>query len=187
MDYRSVNVTELLRRMHAGESEAADKLVPLIYDDLRRIAALQLRRERDNHTLQPTAIVHEVFIRLSAGQNIDWQNRAHFFAVASRVMRRILVDHARSCKSLKRGGPLRPVRLDEAFQYATERSLELLALDDALDQLAKLSPRQSRGVEMRFFGGLREEEIAVLQGVSLRTVKRDWRLARAWLSSQLQP
>jgi RNA polymerase sigma factor (TIGR02999 family) len=178
-------VTELLRRMRAGQKEAASKLLPLVYNDLRRLAAARLRRERRSHTLQPTALVHEVFLRLVGGHNVDWRNRAHFFAVAAGIIRHILVDHARDSKSLKRGGSLQRVELDEAFQYAEERSSELVALDEALDRLAEFSPRQSQMVEMRFFGGLNEEEIASVQGISARTVKRDWRIARAWLHTHL--
>jgi len=185
MDDRTGNVTEILRRLRAGDEDAAAQLVPLVYVELRQIAAAHLRREKSNHTLQPTALVHEVFLRLSGGQEVAWQNRAHFFAVAARIIRHILVDHARTSKSEKRGGAFRRVDLDEAFQYATEQDSDLVALDEALSQLAAFSPRQSQMVEMRFFGGLSEEEIAEVQGISLRTVKRDWRIARAWLHSQL--
>lgn len=179
------NITELLRRFRAGEEDAAAKLLPLVYGELRKIALAYLRREKSNHTLQPTALVHEVFLRLAEGQDVDWQNRAHFYAVAARIIRHVLVDYARSSKSERRGGHLRRVDFDEAFQYAEERNAELIALDEALTQLAEFSPRQSQVVEMRFFGGLSEEEIAAVQGVSPRTVKRDWRIARAWLHERL--
>jgi RNA polymerase sigma-70 factor (ECF subfamily) len=185
MDDRSEKITELLQRMRAGETDAASKLMPLVYSDLRRLAAVHLKRERGNHTLQPTALVHEVFLRLAGGQNVDWQSRAHFFAVAAGSIRHILVDHARGSKSFKRGGALQRVEFDKAFLYVEERSAEVLALNEALDRLAEFSPRQSQMVEMRFFGGLNEEEIASVQGVSARTVKRDWRIARAWLRAHL--
>jgi RNA polymerase sigma factor (TIGR02999 family) len=144
-----------------------------------------MRHERPGHTLQATALVHEAFLRLTAVDRIDWQGRTHFFAVAARIIRNILVDYARLSKSQKKGGELGRVAFDEAYGYAAERSAELLALDEALNVLTTFAPRQREVVELRFFGGLSEEEIAAVQGVSVRTVKRDWRIAKSWLRARL--
>jgi RNA polymerase sigma factor (TIGR02999 family) len=178
-------ITRLLRRLKGGDAEAREELIPLVYDELRRLAGYYMREERRGHTLQPTALVHEAFLRLAASDQVDWQGRAHFFAVAARIIRNILVDHARSFKSQKKGGEFGRVAFDEAYTYAAEHNAELLALDEALNALSAFAPRQREVVELRFFGGLSEEEIAEVQGVSVRTVKRDWRIAKSWLYARL--
>ena len=157
----------------------------LVYRELRRRAGRYMRGERPDHTLQPTALVHEAYLRLTHKDRIDWQSRAHFYAVASGEMRRILVDHARNRAAAKRGGSLEKVSLENAAVYCTSRPEELVALDDTLREFAKWAPRQARIVEMLFFGGLTEAEIAEVLGISVRTVKRDWSAARAWLHSQM--
>jgi RNA polymerase sigma factor (TIGR02999 family) len=182
----SENVTDLLKAYRAGEPEALERLIALVYGELRRQAARSLRRERGNHTLQPTALVHEAYLRLAGQRDVEWQNRAHFFAIAAQIMRRILVDHARSRGRGKRGGGRAPVLLEDALAIAEARDLDLVALDDALSALAQLDERQSRVVEMRFFAGLEVEEVAEALGVSPTTVKRDWSLARAWLRREMQ-
>jgi RNA polymerase sigma factor (TIGR02999 family) len=173
-------LTALLQAWSRGDVSARDRLFPLVYAELRRRAAGWLRREQRGHTLQPTALVHEAYIRLS-GQNAGWKNRAQFFAVASRIMRRILVDHARARGAAKRPGRGLQVTLAEGAVAPGPRELDLIGLDEALDQLAAADPRQGQVVELRFFGGLTHEEIASVLGVSLATVNRDWRVARAWL------
>jgi RNA polymerase sigma factor (TIGR02999 family) len=182
----SDNVTELLRAHRAGDPEALERLVSRVYGELRRQAARYLRRERGNHTLQPTALVHEAYLRLADQRDVEWQNRAHFFAIAAQIMRRILVDHARARGRGKRGAGQTLLLFDDALAVAESRDLDLVALDDALGALAKLDERQSRVVEMRFFGGLEVEEVAEALGVSPTTVKRDWSLARAWLQRELR-
>ena len=177
-------ITGLLARVRKGDQQANAQLAPLIYDELRRLAAHYMRSERPDHTLQATALVHEAYIRL-VGQDVDWQNRAHFFAVAAQIMRRVLVDYARAAKAGKRSGKLHRIPLETALVYAEEQSGELVALDEALDRLQKWDPRQSRIVELRFFGGLSVEETAEVLGISTRTVKRDWSMARAWLYGEL--
>jgi RNA polymerase sigma factor (TIGR02999 family) len=184
-DERPGDVTHLLDDLTAGKEHAFDELLPLVERELRRRAAGYMRRERQNHTLQPTALVNEAFLRLVDQRNVRWQNRAHFFAVASQAMRRILVDHARSHQRAKRGGPAPAVTLDEAMIASEERSIDLLALDHALERLAALDERQARVVEMRFFGGLSVEETAEILDISPATVKREWSMARAWLHSEL--
>jgi RNA polymerase sigma-70 factor (ECF subfamily) len=178
-------VTLLLIELQKGNKEAEDKLIPLVYGELRRLAAHYLRGERANHTLQTTALVHEAYLRLTRLQSKNWQSRAHFFGVAARLMRRILVDHARVRGAKKREAARDARSLDEAMDWLPDRSQQLIDLDDALDRLARMDPRQSRIVELRFFGGLSEEETGVLLGISTRTVKRDWRIARAWLYQEL--
>lgn len=180
------DVTAILVSWSEGRREALDELVPLIYDELHRIAARYLRQERAEHTLQPTALVHEAWLRLIDQQNVNWQNRAHFFGVSAELMRRILVDHARRKKAEKRGGGAATVVLDENIEWSARRDLDLVDLDDALEALAKLDPQQSKVVEMRFFGGLSVEETAEALGVSPTTVKREWRMARAWLLRELE-
>lgn len=177
-------ITRLLARVRTGDEQANAQLAPLIYDELRRLAAYYIRGERPDHTLQATALVHEAYIRL-VGQDIDWQSRAHFFAVAAQVMRRVLVDYARAAKADKRAGKLHRIPLESALVYAEEQSGELIALDEALERLGQWDPRQSRIVELRFFAGLSVEETAEVLGISTRTVKRDWSMARAWLYSEL--
>lgn len=178
-------VTQLLLDLRAGDKNAEAKLIPIVYAELRRLAAFYLRRERRDHTLQPTALVHEAYLRLTKLKEIDWQNGSHFFAMAASLMRRILVDHARTYKARKREGFHEALRLDEALIISPQRSPDLVALDEALARLSKLNERQSKVVELRFFTGLDEEEIAEILGVSARTVKRDWRTAKAWLYHQI--
>jgi RNA polymerase sigma-70 factor (ECF subfamily) len=178
-------VSELLARWGSGEREALDQLTPLIYDELRKIAARHLRREREGHTLQTTALAHEAFLKLANQPGLDWQNRAHFFAIAARLIRQILVDYARTARRAKRGGGLKTMVLDETLYLADRRSVELIALHDALNGLARLDPQQSRVVELRFFGGLSVEETAEILQVSRATINRDWVTARAWLLREL--
>ena len=178
-------ITQLLIAWSQGEQAALDKLMPLVYDELRRIARRCMGRELQGHTLQTTALVNEAYLRLIDADKVQWQNRAHFFAISSQLMRRILVDFARSHRNLKRGGDLPRVSLDEALVVTQERGADLVALDDALTALATLDPRQSRVVEMHYFGGLCVEEIAEVLQVSVATVRRDWRLAKAWLHREL--
>jgi RNA polymerase sigma-70 factor, ECF subfamily len=181
-------VTVLLHQMRSGDSGAAEKLIPLVVDELRRLARLQLRDERPGHTLQPTALVNEAYLRLVGDQARDWQNRAHFIGVSVSVMKRILIDHARRKQALKRGSEIQS--LEGAEDYAglsLEQAEELLALNVALDRLEKMSSRQRQVVELRYFGGLSTEETAEVLKVSPVTVKRDWVIARAWLKGQLRP
>jgi RNA polymerase sigma-70 factor (ECF subfamily) len=178
------DVTLLLQRMRGGDAHAASELIPLIYRELHVIAAKHMRRERPDHTLQSTVLVHEAFLQLAGTDKVDWQSRAHFFALASRVMRRVLVDHARSANADKRPGAHQQVELDSGLE-APEHVVELLALDEALERLATWDSRQSQIVEMRFFAGLNFEEIAEVMGISERTAKRDWTMARAWLHAEL--
>jgi RNA polymerase sigma-70 factor, ECF subfamily len=177
----TTDITTLLSQARHGDAEALDALLPLVYTELRRMAARYLRKERAGHTLQPTALVHEAYMRLVDQEHKDWRNRAHFLAIAAHMMRRVLVDHARSRNFQKRGGGAVRVALDEAFVFAAERSDELVALDDALNALASVDERKCRVVEMRFFGGLSVEETAEVLGVSTTTIMRDWSMARAWL------
>jgi len=179
------DVTVLLAEIAKGNQEAASRLIPLVYDEMRRVANRQMRRERPDHTLQATAVVHEAYLKL-VEQHTDWQSRAHFFAVAARVMRHILIDHARGHLRTKRGGDKVVVPLDEALVLTPEKSAEVLAVDEALQRLARLDERQSKIVEMRFFGGLSVEEIAEVLDISSITVKRDWAAAKAWLYGELR-
>jgi RNA polymerase sigma-70 factor, ECF subfamily len=180
------DVTRLLVRLTDGDRAALDDLLPLVYGELRRLAASYLRRERADHTLQPTALVHESYLRLVDQTQVRWQNRAHFFGVAAQMMRRILVDHARERVAEKRGGGAERLSLDENIAVSGERARELVALDEALARLAEIDPEKSRVVELRFFGGLSVEETAEVLGVSAPTVKRHWRMAKAWLYGQMQ-
>ena len=173
-------VTALLRGWTQGDAEAGDKLLPLVYAELRRRAARHLRRERAGHTLQPTALVHEACLRLM-GQKVAWQSRAQFFGLASQMMRRILVDHARGRQAGKRSGGWKRVELEEAVAISEQRDLDLVLVDQALEELAALDARQARLVELRFFGGLTVEETAEVLSISPATVKREWSSARAWL------
>jgi RNA polymerase sigma-70 factor, ECF subfamily len=178
-------ITSLLLQMKEGDRRAESRLAALVYSDLRRVARKLMSRERPDHTLQPTALVNEAYLRLLAQDDRDWNNRVHFFSVAAQCMRRILVDHARSRSAEKRRGNLAKVDLENACLAMNDRSDEILALDQALDRLAALDPRQSRIVELRFFAGLSEDEIASVMGVSIRTVKREWSFAKAWLKREL--
>ena len=179
------DLTRLLLAWRDGEPGAIDRLAPLVYDELRRQARLQLRGERAGHTLQPTALVHEAFLRLVGQSRAQWQNREQFFAVASRAMRRVLVDHARARMAAKRGDGQTFVVLDEARAASAPPGVDVLALDQALDRLAAIDPRQARVVELRYFGGLTAPETAAALDVSLATVNRDWTMARAWLFREL--
>jgi RNA polymerase sigma-70 factor, ECF subfamily len=175
------DVTALLGDWSRGNRTALDQLLPLVYAELRRVAARQLRNERPDHTLQPTALVHEVFIRLVDQRHVDWQNRAHFFGVAAQMMRRILVDHARGHRRGKRFGAAMKVTLDERVSVSEPRDCELLLLDQALDELTGMDPRQGQIVELRYFGGLSEGEVAEVLAMSRSTVTREWQIARGWL------
>jgi RNA polymerase sigma factor (TIGR02999 family) len=177
-------VTQLLLAWSNGDQGALDELTPLVYDELRRLAGAYMRRERLGHTLQTSALVHEAFLRM-IDQRVAWQNRAHFFGIAARLMRRILVDYARSKDASKRGGGEIHLALDEALDEAEAQDADLIALDDALTSLASFDSRQSRIVELRYFGGLTIEETAEAIGVSPATVEREWNLARAWLRREL--
>jgi RNA polymerase sigma factor (TIGR02999 family) len=179
------HVSRLVAQSAAGDAAAAAELFPIVYEELRRLAAAALRRERTDHTLQPTALVHEAFLRLAETPGASWENRAHFVAVAARVMRRVLVDHARGRNALKRGNGEIRVPIDDVDVPAVGQDVDLVALDDALARLAMLDERQARIVELRFFGGLSVPETAALIGASERTVKRDWQVARAWLTREL--
>jgi RNA polymerase sigma factor (TIGR02999 family) len=178
-------ITRLLAALKRGDPNAESNLVALVYDELNSLAHRYMRHERPDHTLQPTALVNEAYLRLMGRDARDWNNRTHFFATASIVMRRILVDHARQRAAAKRPGSKKRVEIDDAMAATRPRLDELLALDEALTRLAGWSPRQARLVEMIYFGGLTEEEAAGELGISLRTAKRDWTAARAWLQAQL--
>jgi RNA polymerase sigma-70 factor (ECF subfamily) len=178
-------VTGLLLAWAAGDESALERLVPLVHGELRRLARREMNRERSGHTFQTTDLVNEAYLRLIDVSRVKWQDRAHFFAMSSRLMRRILVDHARARKSRKRGGGASPVALDETLIVSADRGADLVALDDALRALAEVDVRKSQVVELRFFGGLTAEETAEALGVSIDTVRRDWRLARAWLLREL--
>src|SRR5262252_7431296 len=179
------DVTALLGELTKGNPDAGPKLIPLVYGELRRMAAGYMRRERTGHTLQATALVHEAYLKLLGQHSVDWQNRAHFFGIAAQVMRRILIDHARGHVRDKRGGGREAVPLDEALVFSPERSGEFLELNAALEWLAGVDARQAQIVEMRFFGGLTVEETAEVLGISPKTVKRDWSVAKAWLHGEL--
>ena len=181
----SSSVTQLLGRWRNGDREALDSLIPLVYEELRRIAQHYLRNERPGHTLQSTALVHEAYVRMIHQDLPDWQNRAHFFAVAAQLMRQILVDHARAHRADKRGGGVCNVTLDEAEEDALQVDVDILALDDALKTLSTMDPQQGEVVELRFFGGLSIDDTAAVLGISSSTVKRDWITARAWLHREL--
>jgi RNA polymerase sigma factor (TIGR02999 family) len=180
-----LKVTALLKDWERGDAAALEKLIPIVYDELRRLARRTLRNERIGHTLQPTALVNEVYLRLMKQRAATWENRAQFFAVASQIMRRILVDHARAQLSAKRGGAMTRLSLSEALDGEFGAELEVLAIDDSLKRLAELDPDQARIVELRFFGGLTVEETAQALNRSPRTIKREWRLAKAWLRREL--
>jgi len=182
----SQEVTMLLSALTNGEDGAASKLIPLVYDELRRLAGSYMRRERVDHTLQATALVNEAYLKLIEQRAVNWQSRAHFFGVAAQLMRRILIDYARGHTREKRGGEQKKVSLDEVILFSEQQADELLAVDDSLNLLAKMDPRQARVVELRFFAGLSVEEAAEALGVSPKTVKRDWSVAKAWLYADLK-
>jgi RNA polymerase sigma factor (TIGR02999 family) len=170
----------------AGDKEALDKLMPFVYEELRRLAKNYMRQQRPDHTLQTTALVNEAYLRLIDSDQVRWQNRTHFFAISAQLMRRILVDFARAKKADKRGGDKHMVTFEEKLPVSIEKESELLALDEALKELATMDERQSQIVEMRYFGGLNEKEIAEALNISTRTVRRDWSIARAWLYRELK-
>ena len=183
------DATRMLEAVRGGETNAADTLLPLVYEELRRLANHFMQHERTDHTLQPTAVVHEAYLRLIDQSRTDWKSRAHFFAVAAEMIRRILIDHARAHDRLKRGGGEKHAPLENATGEvsAEDLSFDLIALNEALDELDTLSTRQRRVVELRFFGGLSVKEAAHVLGVSAATVKADWHFARAWLKRALKP
>lgn len=179
-------VTRLLKAMHAGDSSAAERLLPLVYSELHRLAESYMRRENPGHTLQPTALINEAYLRLVSSE-IDWNSRAHFIGVAAQVMRNVLVDFARSHSALRRAGGLRRIELQEDLVITSDRLEELMWLDEGLTRLTEANPRQARVVELRYFGGLSVDQIARILDVSSRSVKRDWKLARIWLFRHLNP
>jgi RNA polymerase sigma factor (TIGR02999 family) len=181
----ALEVTQLLRAWSQGDEQALEQLMPLVYQELRRLAKRYMARENPGQTLQATALVHEAYLRLIEQRLVSWQNRAHFFAISAHMMRRILVDRARARHYQKRGGEIGRISLDEAFTTGQEKEPNLVALDDALKSLAVLDPRKSRVVEMRYFGGLSVEESAEVLKVSVDTVMRDWKLAKVWLLREL--
>jgi RNA polymerase sigma factor (TIGR02999 family) len=178
-------VSQLLGKIKGGDRSAEERLFALLYSDLRRMAAYQLRRERSDHTLQPTALVHEVYVKVFGQTPPEARTRAHFMALVAQAMRRFLVDHARNKHAGKRGGGQELLSLDQAFVYDTRHSGEFLAVHEALERLREWAPRQSQIVELRYFGGMSEEEIGEYLNISSRTVKRDWAMARAWLHAEL--
>ena len=178
-------ITELLAEWREGNQSALDELYPLVYDELHRLARRYMSRERKGHTLQTTALINEAYVRLVDQKNVKWANRSHFFAISAQIMRRILIDHARRHAYAKRGGGAKQVSLEEVAAIAPEQGRELIRLDEALKSLAEQDPRRSQVVELRYFGGLNNEEIAGVLNVSQNTVTRDWNMARAWLYQQL--
>ncbi len=180
------NVTDLLLAWGEGDKEALEKLMPLVYTELHRLAARQMRGEKRGHTLQTTAVVNEAYCKLVDLKSIRWQNRAHFFAIAAQMMRRILIDHAKTRQRAKRGGPAQKISFDEGAFLSESKSTELIVLDEALTELAKQDPLKSRIVEMKYFAGLNYEEIAELEKISPRTVRREWHKAKLWLYDAIQ-
>jgi RNA polymerase sigma factor (TIGR02999 family) len=178
-------ITGLLARWRAGDRDALDSLMPLVYDELRTVAQHYLRKERPDHTLQSTALVHEAFVRLVGQKPPEWKNRKHFYGVAARLMRQILVDHARAHRAGKRGGDAVKLSLNEGLVGSANKGLDILALDDSLNRLAQINPQQSQIVELRFFSGLSIEDTSEVLGVSPATVKRNWTTARAWLFREM--
>jgi RNA polymerase sigma factor (TIGR02999 family) len=185
MNSSAPTITQLLVKWSNGDQQALDELTPLIYDELRHMARTYLRRERSGHTLQATELVHEAYMRIIDQDSVSWQNRAHFFGIASQMMRRILVNYALARAAQKRGGGAKKLLLDEAVNLRDQREKDLIALDDALTQLERLDPQQTRIVELRFFGGLSIQETAEALRISPATVKRDWSTARLWLRRKL--
>ena len=182
----SGKVTQLLKAMHAGDPQAAQDLLPLVYAELHRLARAYMRRERPDHTLQATALINEAYLRL-AGEEIDWKNRAHFIGLSAQVMRRVLVDYARAHKAEQRGGGLQRIEMQEELAVSPEKLEQVQEIDELLKKLEKQNPRQARVIELRYFGGLSFEEIGTLLQLTSRTAKSDWALARIWLLDQLQP
>lgn len=180
------NITQLLNDYKKGKKDSLDELFPLVYGELRKLAASRMRSERGDHTLQPTALVHEAYMRLIEQHSTDWQNRAHFFGLAAEMMRRILVNHAVKNNAEKRFGNQTRLALDEIVDFTQGSDINLVALDDALNTLAEFDPKQAKIVELKFFGGLTNEEIGEVIGASDSTVKREWRIAKAWLHEQLK-
>ncbi len=187
MDSSPGEITRLLAELRAGNSDAESRLLEAVYPELRRMAGRYLARERAGHTLQATALVHEAYLQLLGTTEVDWRNRTHFYALAAQCMRRILVDYGRMHRAAKRDGARIKVELTDALAISEDRLEEVLAIDEALTRLAEWDPRQCRIVEMKFFGGLTDGEIAEVLGVSTRTVIRDWKVARAWLHGELKP
>jgi RNA polymerase sigma-70 factor (ECF subfamily) len=185
LEMPTTSVTALLVRAQGGDPTALADVFPLIYDELRRLARVQLQREPDGHTLSPTALVHEAYMRLMDYSRMEWTGRVHFLSVAATAMRRILVDHARGHRSVKRGGMLRRISLDDVELGTEDRAEVLIALDEALERLTAVDARQAQVVECRFFGGMTEEEVAQALGIGLRTAKRDWAKAKAWLHREI--
>ena len=185
MPTTSGQVSALLGELQKGDQAAASRLLPIVYTELRRLAAHYMRGEKSGQTIQATELVHEAYLRLVGQDRMQWQGRSHFFAMAATSMRRILVDRARKKMAEKHGGDGEKIQLEEALVLSPQKSKDIVALDDALKRLEEMSPRQGRVVELRFFGGLEMEEIAKIEGVSLRTVKQDWSLARAWLHHEI--
>jgi len=181
----SSDVTLLLQRLSAGDQDALSQLIPLVYDELHRLAAFHLQHERADHTLQTTALVHEAYLRLLDQKDAQWKNRGHFLAVAAQAMRRVLVDYSRRRQAVKRGSSLPKISLDEAIAISNETAQELLVIDELLNRFASIDSQASRVVELRFFGGLTVEETAEVMGISPATVKREWSVARAWLVREL--
>ena len=186
MDHDLGDVTVLLKALRAGDADAAEKLLPLVYTELHRLAKSYMRRERPDHTLQPTALINEAYLRL-AKENVDWQSREHFIGLAAHVMRHVLVDYARAHRAEMRGGNQQRVEMRDDLAIAPERLEEVLQIDEALGRLGKKNARQARVVELRYFGGLSVEQIGDLLGIAPRSVKRDWALARIWLLRELRP
>jgi len=179
------NVTQLLHEVSNGNRQSLDQLLPLVYNELRSLADSFMRRERGSHTLQPTALVHEAYMRLIDQRNVNWENRAHFMSIAAETMRRILVNHAHASNAAKRGGKETKVSIDEAMGFPGGTEIDLVLLDEALTNLASFDPRQSQIVELRFFGGLTVKEVARVTDLSTATVEREWRTAKAWLHDQI--
>ena len=179
------NVTQLLQDLTEGDQDALDRLIPLVYRELRSLAGRAIRRERGDHTLDATALVHEAYLRLADQHKLHWQHRAQFFGVAAQMMRRVLVDHARRHMAAKRGGSRAKLTLDDGVIAAGEKSVDVAALDEALTRLSRFDPQQCRIVELRYFGGLTIEETASVVGISPATVKRDWTVAKAWLRREI--
>ncbi|MEK7725038.1 MAG: sigma-70 family RNA polymerase sigma factor [Acidobacteriota bacterium] len=186
MNQQTTKITQLLHQARDGSKTALDELLPLVYDELKRIASKQLSSERSNHTLQATALVNEAYLLLVNQHSVDWQNRLHFFSIASEVMRRILVNYAIAKKAQKRGAGETLLSLDEVISFPNSQDVDLIQLDEALNELSKMDEQQAKIIEMKFFGGLTNEEIAEFMQISISTVKREWASARAWLLGRMK-